>query len=575
MGAPGAEAAAFPASPSPSRAGAGSAPKSKCGALLVVNEVLASDAGSKAGGIALDLLRQRTIVNLLRLLHMPVEDLCSAVQSLMRTGVLTHDVNSDLKNLADGAACRKEESLVQAPSTPCGAFGAALRPPPPPSHFEQHFERLELIGKGAFGEVWRCRHRVDGREYAVKQVRYELREDGGLTRARVVREVEMLAKLKHANAVHYHTAWIEEETEEERAPAAAAGGAYAPPALPPAPPAEERRFDSYDGGYSDCASEGGVVFEASEASPPPAAEAVALPAPVMFQQGGEIVPWRLPKQQRCAKLYIQMELCSGETLQRWIGRRNEAMANPTATVEERLEWAHEAARIVSQCADVVSYLHAKGVAHRDIKPANIFFAQDGNIRLGDFGLAKVMQCTDMPPTLEDEGPPFANPLVPSHTVGLGTPSYSSPEQIAHGNYGVQTDIYALGVVFAELLCPVGTQMERADLMEALRGRRGRATQACRLPANTAADFPELAALVLAMTKHDAAARPSAKTLVDALPAALAATARKLQAPAMDTCSRTSVENDPSEAFSPHLFYAQKRSMPEDASLSARVFARKP
>lgn len=35
----------------------------------------------------------------------------------------------------------------------------------------QDFERVELLGRGAFGEVWRCRHRLDGQEYAVKKAR--------------------------------------------------------------------------------------------------------------------------------------------------------------------------------------------------------------------------------------------------------------------------------------------------------------------------------------------------------------------------------------------------------------------
>ncbi|KAJ3178871.1 hypothetical protein HDU85_005067 [Gaertneriomyces sp. JEL0708] len=79
-----------------------------------------------------------------------------------------------------------------------------------PSHsrYHQDFIELEFIGRGGFGEVVKARHRVDGREYAIKKIRWDVKEGEGSKR--IMREVTTLSRLHHQYVVRYYQAWWED-----------------------------------------------------------------------------------------------------------------------------------------------------------------------------------------------------------------------------------------------------------------------------------------------------------------------------------------------------------------------------
>jgi predicted Ser/Thr protein kinase len=99
----------------------------------------------------------------------------------------------------------------------------------------------------------------------------------------------------------------------------------------------------------------------------------------------------------------------------------------------------ESLSIVTQTCDALQYAHDKGVVHRDIKPENVLVTRDGRVKVLDFGLAKLVR-----------GPQLTN-LTQAHQV-MGTPHYMAPEQWEKpATVDHRADIYALGVVFYELL----------------------------------------------------------------------------------------------------------------------------
>lgn len=100
----------------------------------------------------------------------------------------------------------------------------------------------------------------------------------------------------------------------------------------------------------------------------------------------------------------------------------------------------EAVRIISQLADVLSRLHARGIVHRDLKPSNVLFTARGEMRLADFGVAARIGSRG---TLDDDW----------EELRVGTPPYAAPEQWAAPATSAHpaADVYALGVVFYELL----------------------------------------------------------------------------------------------------------------------------
>jgi len=98
-------------------------------------------------------------------------------------------------------------------------------------------------------------------------------------------------------------------------------------------------------------------------------------------------------------------------------------------------------RLFDKVCDAVAYAHRSLVVHRDLKPSNILVAPDGNPKLLDFGIAKLLDDADESPD---------GPLTRGQTRPL-TPEYASPEQLRGGAVGTSSDVYSLGVVLYELL----------------------------------------------------------------------------------------------------------------------------
>ncbi len=111
----------------------------------------------------------------------------------------------------------------------------------------------------------------------------------------------------------------------------------------------------------------------------------------------------------------------------------------------------EGLRIFDQILDGIESIHSQKLIHRDLKPANIYMLDNGDIKILDFGLSKLIDYTSITNTGDQ----------------LGTPLYMSPEQISDSkNIDYRSDYYALGVILFELLTgktPYGTVSSREEL----------------------------------------------------------------------------------------------------------------
>ena len=102
---------------------------------------------------------------------------------------------------------------------------------------------------------------------------------------------------------------------------------------------------------------------------------------------------------------------------------------------------------IKQLLNATAYAHDKGIIHQDIKSANIFLTSDEDVKIGDFGLAKLVD-----PSYSE----FLNAAI-SSTVNTdlpvikGTPAYMSPELCYGEIQDERSDIYSLGVLFFEML----------------------------------------------------------------------------------------------------------------------------
>ena len=105
--------------------------------------------------------------------------------------------------------------------------------------------------------------------------------------------------------------------------------------------------------------------------------------------------------------------------------------------EERIG-IKESLIMVMAITNALGYAHLKGIIHRDIKPSNIMIDKHGKVLLTDFGVSKSMEDND---------------LTVLGTI-IGTPRYMSPEQIESGKCDNRSDLYALGLVFYEMVTGV-------------------------------------------------------------------------------------------------------------------------
>ncbi|XP_064301944.1 interferon-induced, double-stranded RNA-activated protein kinase [Phalacrocorax carbo] len=173
-------------------------------------------------------------------------------------------------------------------------------------------------------------------------------------------------------------------------------------------------------------------------------------------------------------LFIQMELCEQGPLGNWIEKNR------------RDRKYHEMAQNkFLQILKGVKYIHSKELIHRDLKPQNIFISHEDKIKIGDFGLVTSVACGAL-------------------TENRGTATYMAPEQFG-GKYGKEVDIYALGLIWFEILSAFSSQHERSKVWTHVRE--------CNLPESFTKRFPAEAPIIKKMLSGEPSGRYSASEIL--------------------------------------------------------------
>jgi eukaryotic-like serine/threonine-protein kinase len=126
--------------------------------------------------------------------------------------------------------------------------------------------------------------------------------------------------------------------------------------------------------------------------------------------------------------YLVLEHIDGESLEQYCDHRK-------LDVKARV-------RLFLAVLDAVAHAHANLIVHRDIKPSNVLVSKDGDVKLLDFGIAKLLQ---------GEGQDGTPTLLTREGGSALTPEYAAPEQVTGAPVTTATDVYGLGVLFYILL----------------------------------------------------------------------------------------------------------------------------
>ncbi|XP_043533250.1 uncharacterized protein LOC122540959 isoform X2 [Chiloscyllium plagiosum] len=256
----------------------------------------------------------------------------------------------------------------------------------PHSQTLAEFEKIHVVGKGAYGTAVLYRKKDDDSLVILKEI--NMHELNHIERQRAMNEVKVLSMLDHPNIINY--------------------------------------YDSFE--------EDGVLM-------------------------------------------IEMEYADGGTLAQYLAQQDQEL-------EEQ-----QILNLFHQMVAAIYYLHKHNVLHRDLKTANLFLTKRGEVKLGDFGVAKVMMTGSE-----------------AHTI-LGTPFYISPEICEGKCYNDKSDIWSLGCILYEMACRQrtfeGTNLP-AVVNKIMKGQFAPITD------NYSAEFK---ALVMDMLQKEPQYRPSAHELL--------------------------------------------------------------
>ncbi|NXK27519.1 E2AK2 kinase, partial [Arenaria interpres] len=187
-------------------------------------------------------------------------------------------------------------------------------------------------------------------------------------------------------------------------------------------------------------------------------------------------PYTRQKSEKIRCLFIQMELCEQGPLDNWIEKNR----------RDR-QYRKMAKKIFLQILKGVKYIHSEGLIHRDLKPQNIFISHEDKIKIGDFGLVTSVAYGTL-------------------TRNRGTESYMAPEQCGD-KYGKEVDIYALGLIWFEILSTV-SHHEKSKIWDDVREGK--------LPESFTDRFPTEAPIIKKMLSKDASGRYTASEILDFL-----------------------------------------------------------
>ncbi|XP_020820947.1 eukaryotic translation initiation factor 2-alpha kinase 1 isoform X2 [Phascolarctos cinereus] len=342
------------------------------------------------------------------------------------------------------------------------------------SRYLNEFEEIAVLGKGGYGKVYKVKNKLDRQFYAIKKIL--IKKASKKDCMKVLREVKVLAGLQHPNIVGYHTAWIEhvhsaqpqdkrlsvvklpslqlvsDETEDrDQCHVQSDESSSSSIIFADLDSEKEKSFaetwvDNQNNklvNYTDLITRDAIEYKSQENCLVNTSTRSFVKHHVL-QENNSYLEENFTSTEESSEenlallgqtevkyhlmLHIQMQLCE-ISLWDWIVDRNKNKGSSKIEPSCPYVMGSVATKIFRELLEGVYYIHNMGVVHRDLKPRNIFLqGPDHHVRIGDFGLA----CTDI--IQKDTEWTSRNGKRLTHTSGVGTSLYASPEQLQGSEY---------------------------------------------------------------------------------------------------------------------------------------------
>lgn len=318
--------------------------------------------------------------------------------------------------------------------------------------FKSSFSSIKVIGKGGFATVYQAKCNADNKVYAIKEIKIKLNskrfQRSKMQFETALNEIYFLSLNQSNCVVKLYHAWVEFDNKASN---------------------PKKNFISLP---DDGSASKETIFNAI-----------------------------LSISQKI-RIYIQMELCDNN-LANYILSEGVSGKFTGKKMLKRLEISRDIIK-------AVQFIHNNNMIHRDIKPGNIFIDRNGHIKLGDFGLSTFVYDPKYKGNTKTVHHSNKDIILPFHTKSLGTAQYASPEQWKTNYYNTSSDIYSLGLVLYEVLCPYSSQMEKYHNFPILKDEHT-------IPNSFfSSKFEVLSDLILSMVEKDFEKRPTISEVLDVI-----------------------------------------------------------
>jgi len=403
----------------------------------------------------------------------------------------------------------------------------AYVPSRPRSQYQTAFRELCLLGRGGFGRVFKCHNLLDQKTYAVKKIPLPPHLSKSYAEGRheelqhILVEVQTLASLEHANIVRYHATWVEEP--QGGSPTAATSSSMGHSFHPNRPPARRQQLllENTNNFSSDS-----LVLPQDQAQQMSCGFVFAEDSESLSDANGQkLLAHEATQSSKAEEIISQEPTANASDIFTDGTRSNMPLIERQIKPDDDSPNTHELCILMSlypmtlfhylspftsestgrshpqHCYHLLPslqilfailqglrYLWSRRLVHRDVKPRNIFLSAPEseplagycdvscrhachghtprwlNPRIGDFGLVTQLAHGELSDG-RGSGKPVGTPLYrPPACAWAGDADAEGGKASADNE---KVDIFALGVVFVELLCPFTTVMERADALNGL------------------------------------------------------------------------------------------------------------